>query len=52
MKKNYIAPESEYIDFVTEDLVTAVMPPVQTYNDENPDVETGTQESDVGSPFD
>lgn len=52
MKKNYIAPKSEYVDFESEDLITAVMPPVSSYNDENPDVETGTEESNVGSPFD
>ena len=49
MKKKYVSPESEYIDFKAQDVVTEVLP-IDDY-DTPPDAEGGTVKSDVDDLF-
>lgn len=57
MKKTYIAPESEYIKFDSDDVLTSVQPlgGINDYTNtsgEAPDTEAGVaSKSDVVSPF-
>lgn len=58
MKKKYVAPESEYVSFAAEDVVTSTQPlgGINAYTDTDGDA-PGTEEiipsnPDIESPFD
>ena len=58
MKKKYVAPESEYVDFEAEDVVTSVQTVggIEQYSNadgDSPEMGTETPSNpDIESPFD